>query len=232
MRYRLVFAHGAGRAGVDAWPEQAALAEEAVFVTFPGYGAEPAAPTDINSWVKRLLTASADPVHLIAHSYGAIPAAMAAERRPGWCRSMVLFEPALYAVARGSASVEQHIDRLTPVMTEARSLGAATFWRLWMTALTGTEPEPARSPAQLAAAERFRLLAPPWSCQVPTAVFSRVQTLVVTAGWNQEYEDIAEALARLGAEHRLLPGKGHRLVDDSAATRLISDWATAHDSRI
>lgn len=232
MRYRLVFAHGAGRAGVDAWPEQAALAGEAVFVTFPGYGAEPPAATDINSWVDRLLTASADPVHLIAHSYGAIPAAMAAERRPGWCRSMVLFEPALYALARGSASVERHIERLTPVMTEAGSLDAAAFWRRWMTALTGTQPEPAGTTAQLAAAERFRLLAPPWSFQVPTAVFALVPTLVVTAGWNQEFEEIAQALARFGAEHRLLPGKGHRLVDDSAATRLISDWATAHDSRI
>ncbi len=230
MRCRLIFAHGAGRAGVHAWPQQAELANEAVFVTFPGYGEEPPTPTNIDAWVERLLAASTDPVHLIGHSFGAIPAVMAADRRPGWCRSLLLFEPALYSLARGSTSVERHIDRLTPVMAEAGSLDAAVFWQRWMTALTGTSPDPAETPAQLAAAERFRLLTPPWTFQVSTAVFVQVATLVVTAGWNQEYEEIAHALTRLGAQHRLLPGNGHRLVDDSAATNLIYDWATTHDS--
>ena len=231
VRYRLVFAHGAGRAGVQAWPQQAALADDPFFVTFPGYGAQPPQPTDINAWADTLLAASAEPVHLIAHSYGAIASVLAASRRPAWCRSLLFFEPALYSLARGCVSIEHHINRLTPVVTEAPSLDAATFWVQWSTAMTGTAPDAATAPADLATAERLRLLAPPWTFEVPTAVFAEVESLVVTAGWNQEYEDIATAMVRLGAQHQQLLGRGHRLIDDPAATQLIHDWVSAHDSK-
>jgi len=230
VRHRLVFAHGAGRSGVQAWPQQAGLAKEGVFVTFPGYGDQPPQPTDIDAWADTLLAASTEPVHLIAHSFGAVASVLAASRRPRWCCSLLLFEPALYSVARGSVSIEDHIDRLTPIVTEAASLDAAAFWQRWMTAMTGTAPDPAMTPAELTTAERFRLLAPPWTFELPMAVFGEVDTLVVTAGWNQEYEDIAAALVRLGAQHQQLLGHGHRLVDDPAATALIHDWASAHDS--
>lgn len=229
VRHRLVFAHGAGRSGAEAWPQQFALAERSVFVTFPGYGQDPPRRTDMDAWVQTLFAASSEPVHLIAHSYGSIPAVLAAAQQPGWCRSLLLFEPALYWLARGSASVEDHIARLTAVMNDAAELDTVTFWRRWVTAMTGTSPTAPMTPAELVAAERFRLLVPPWTYEVPSATFAAVDTLVVTADWNQEYEDIAAALAALGAEHRHLGGYGHRVVDHPAASDLIIGWTSPHD---
>lgn len=183
----------------------------------------------MDDWVRTLRAASPEPVHLVAHSYGAIPAVLAAAQKPAWCRSLLLFEPALYSLARGSNSVEDYTARLTPVVDAAAALDTATFHSRWMTALTGTPPAAAMTPAELVAAERLRLLVPPWTYEVPQATFAMVDTLVVTAGWNQEYEDIAATLVGLGAEHQHLRGYGHRLVDHPEADELIISWAVAHD---
>jgi pimeloyl-ACP methyl ester carboxylesterase len=204
------------------------LPGETTFLTFPGYGADPPMATDIDAWVQTILDACLPPAHVIAHSYGGIAAILAASSRPNWCRSLLLFEPAAYSLARGQASIEEHIRRLTPIMDEAPQHDAATFWPKFMTALTGSTPPAPSTPAALVVAERFRLLTPPWSHHLPNTVFKVVPTLVVTGDWNPEYEDIARSLVRFGAEHRHLVGHGHRLVDHAAANELIEDWASSH----
>ena len=228
MSAPLVFAHGAGRAGAAAWPRQTELANTA-FVTFPGYGDDPPRPTDIGSWVQTLHRAVIGPVHLIAHSYGAIAAVLAAGQSPGWCRSLLLFEPALYSLARGGASVERHITRMVPVVAEAPNLDTASFWSRWMTVMTGVVPDPPVTAQALTTAERFRLLTPPWAIEIPSSTMADVDTLVVTGAWNEEYEEIAAALVRAGARHRRLPGRGHRVVDHPGANQLIIDWVAAHE---
>ncbi len=74
----LVFVHGAGRDGRAAWPEQQAAFPDAAYLTLSGFGDdEPAAP-DLPSWARQIREACGGGAHVIAHSYGAIPAALAA----------------------------------------------------------------------------------------------------------------------------------------------------------
>ena len=59
-------------------------------------------------------------------------------------------------------------------------------------------------------AVRLACLEPPWGHGVDAAVFADVPTLVVTGGWNEEYEAIASRLVDEGAEHLRLPDTRHR----------------------
>jgi hypothetical protein len=48
---------------------------------------------------------------------------------------MVLFEPALYSLARGAEHVEDHIARMSPVIAAAPGLTAAEYGLAWFTAI-------------------------------------------------------------------------------------------------
>jgi hypothetical protein len=81
-----------------------------------------------------------------------------------------------------------------------------------------TSPRPAGSSRDLGAQDRevaahLASLEPPWGHGIDASVFADVPTLVVTGGWNDEYEAIASRLANEGAEHVRLPGTGHRPQD-------------------
>ena len=226
---RLVFAHGSGRAGADNWPLQAKLTTDAVFLTFPGYGQNLPRATNIDAWVHCILDACIGPSHIVAASYGGIAAIRAAAERPDLIRSLILFEPAAYSLARGQTNVEARIDRMSPIMGLAPHLSASDYFVKFIRALTDVEPSPPRADVEMTDAERLRLLAPPWSYSLPTHVFRDVPTLVVTGGWNQEYEEIAEAITLLGGEHRELLGHGHRVADHEKANELIMAWSRLHD---
>lgn len=92
---------------------------------------------------------------------------------------------------------------------------AAEYGLAWLAAIGATEPVDPATVAELRSAERLRLLPAPLG----------IPTLVVTGGWNEEYEEIASALAQLGATHRRLTGFGHRVQDHREADSLIRDWA-------
>src|SRR5690606_20492871 len=115
----------------------------------------------------------------------------------GSALSLTLFEPALYALARGAEHVEDHVARMSPVLAEALRLTAAEYYLRWSAAIGAPETKAPTSEAELRMAERLRLLPAPWDIPTPAEVFGRVPTLVVTGGWNEEYEEIASALAGL-----------------------------------
>lgn len=52
-------------------------------------------------------------------------------------------------------------------------------------------------------------------------------TLVVTAAWNELYEEVAFALADLGAQHVVLEGHGHRPQDHPDANTVIDKHLSA-----
>lgn len=55
--------------------------------------------------------------------------------------------------------------------------------------------------------------------RTPAEVALKIPTLVLTGGWNDEYEEIARRI--IGAEHRVVTGFAHRPQDHPAATELI-----------
>jgi len=117
----VVFVHGAGGAGVDAWPLQAA-APEAGWHFLPRHPEGDDAGRDSRRVVD--LLASSGGGHLVAHSYGANAALLAAQARPGLVRSLALPEPACLDLARGIPAVEEHVPDLGPVFSPPSAPGA------------------------------------------------------------------------------------------------------------
>jgi pimeloyl-ACP methyl ester carboxylesterase len=210
----LVFIHGSGRTGAANWPNQLEPFADSSFLTMPGYGEERPTATRMEEWVDRVAAPDGE-LDIVAHSYGGLAAIYAAAREPERVRSLTLFEPAAYSYARGRPGVEATIERMAPIVEQAPLLGAAEYQISFMTALTGSRPERPSGPVQILAAERNRLLIPPWSFDLPT-------------GWNGEYEEIGEAMAEAGSRHAQLVGFGHRVQDHPDANSAISDWVSSH----
>ncbi len=76
-------------------------------------------------------------------------------------------------------------------------------------------------------AARFAAVEPPWGHGIDATVFGAVPTLVVTGGWNDEYEAIAEHLAEAGAAHVRLVGHRHRPQDHPGFEALVADFTAS-----
>lgn len=122
-------------------------------------------------------------------------------------------EPALYDIARGDAPIERHIA----VVTEARSRAAEDdlygFWALFRPLMFGGTLDREAWPDERAVAEHWATANLPWGHGIRECSLTGVPTLVVTGGWNEEYELIARRLVDVGAAHRVLPGFAHRPQD-------------------
>src|SRR5690625_6265669 len=112
-----VFLHGIGRAGRAAWPQQLALEEERACLFLPRLG-----PGDPSSAVVAHLAERLDgPVHVVAHSYGALAALLLAERHRGLVVSLALAEPAALGLSRGRPRTEEHVAAMGPVLADRKS---------------------------------------------------------------------------------------------------------------
>jgi pimeloyl-ACP methyl ester carboxylesterase len=218
---RTVFIHGAGRSGRPAWPTQAAAAPaDWVFLDRHPDGDNPRRDADRT---RQALNGEAG--HLVAASYGANAAMLAACQDPDTALSIILFEPACFDVARGEPAVEAHIAAMAPVYAAADDPAVSDMeFSQRFAAAMGT-PAPALPPDVLhARVARLRMLPPPWGHGIGLVATS---TLVVTGGWNDLYEQVATALVRHGARHVICRGRGHRPQDADASNRLMAEhWAS------
>ncbi|MDA1359857.1 alpha/beta hydrolase [Glycomyces luteolus] len=215
------FIHGAGRSGHEAWPLQAADMECADF-HFVGSIAKSNDPHLTAAAVGALMS---EPGHVVAHSYGAIAAFLLAERHPDLVRSLVLFEPATLALARGRTAVEAHIAAMTPVfeLCEDATLSGRAFAERFLNAM-GVAPKGAADELE-AKGTLLRAIVPPWEFDVDLTVPSRIPTLVVTGAGAPMYGEIAAVLANEGAAHLVLEGTGHRPQDHPRAVeRMKAFW--------
>jgi hypothetical protein len=131
--------------------------------------------------------------------------------------ALVLFEPAAYALGRGAYPIEAHIARMQPVLDRADRLDASDFITEFIVAMKGAVPTRLASAGALIAAERQRMLPGPWTLDTPAETGRPV--LVITGGWNDEYELIAEKIA--GSRHVILSGYGHRPQDHPLAGQTV-----------
>lgn len=228
----MAFVHGAGRGGRQAWPRQLDLAtsslSEAVWLDWQDE-AEPSGSLGgdlVGLQVDALLTCADKPVDVVAHSQGAVAALLAAQDPAQPVRSMVLFEPACFSLARGLPAVEEHIAVMDPVVAGARSdpqVDDIEYARRFFAALGAPMP-PAETVEQVRALRRLRTVPAPWAARIDSAVLSRVPTLVITGGWLPLYEQTADALKDAGARHEVLEGHGHRPQDHPEANAVICDF--------
>ena len=165
---------------------------------------------------------------VVAHSLGAVPAALAYRAGDLPASHVVLLEPALYDVARGQGAVERHIT----AMTEARECAEAGdlfgFWQIVGPLMLG---RPATRDSWHEDQTLARLLADvdaPWGHGIEGSVFAAVPTLVVTGDWSDEYEGIAQQMTVAGAEHVCLPGAKHRPQDHPGFESVLSEFTGTH----
>jgi len=213
---RRVFIHGAGRRGIDAWPTSDAA--DGDFVSFaPG--------STIPEQVATLIDSYSDArVVLHAHSLGAVPAVLAAASDRLDVEGLVLVEPALYDIARGEHAIERHIAIVTEAREQAAEGELQGFWAIFRPLMFGVGFDVERWATERAAAERWASSNVPWGHGVRGGMITGIPTLVITGGWNDEYETIARALARRGAQHDVLAGAAHRPQDLPGFAPLVEEF--------
>lgn len=78
--------------------------------------------------------------------------------------------------------------------------------------------------SERATAEWFASIELPWGHGIRPDMIAGVPTLVVTGGWNEEYEAIAAVLLAHGATHRRLSGHEHRPQDHPEFEAVVRDF--------
>ena len=203
----LVFAHGLGRDGPSAWPVQVAAFPNAIYLSRPADES-----LDSVDYAAATIRSASSASVVVAHSFGAVAAARAVAADDGQITAAVLIEPALHRLARGGYAVERHIARVDPVFAHSE-FSLEEFWLELVMALSGNAAEGPLDNETLRTASGFRRLGPPWRHEIEAGAFVGHPTLVVTGGWNDEYEEIATRLETDGATRAVLPGYGHRPQD-------------------
>lgn len=217
----VVFIHGAGSAGADAWPRQAEVAEAAWFF-LPREGVADEVGREARRVLHRLRETGGG--HVVAHSYGANAAVLAAQLDPSMVRSLSLLEPACFDLARGMPAVEDHVAAMTPVFAVADdpTVSSREFSRRFAKGM-GLPPRELPGDELEEGVARLRALSPPWGVGLRPDLGLTSRTLVVTAGWSPLYEQTATSLVALGARHVTLEGAGHRVQDDPRVTAALQE---------
>lgn len=73
-------------------------------------------------------------------------------------------------------------------------------------------------------AERWSSANLPWGHGVRPEMLDGIRTLIVTGGWNDEYELIAERFRARGAAHVVLTGAAHRAQDVPAFGGVVHEF--------
>lgn len=221
---RTVFIHGRGRSGAQAWPLQADEANpDHVFLERTCAADQPERDAD------RVVEALGGRGHVVGHSYGAVTAMLAAQRRPDLLRSLVLIEPACYDVARGGRHVEAHIAAMAPVYAVADDpeVDGRDFLDRFAACMSHA-PLDIDTVTCDALAARIRATPAPWEVALRTDTPRLVPTLVITGDDRPMYAEVAAALKAKGATHLVVPGADHRPQDHPQGWAAMRDFQAAH----
>jgi pimeloyl-ACP methyl ester carboxylesterase len=198
---RLVFVHGSVTNAERSWPRQAPLASryEVLAPDRPGFWpGPPVERVDFDVDAEWLLGVVAPGDHLVAHSYGAVAALVAAARLP--LASLTVIEPPAFAVARGVPEVEAWLETYVTLRS------ADAFLAHVGAPLRLPEPLPPDLEQGVEALLRER---PPTEARITPAPLP-YPVLVVTGGHEPAFEAVGDVLEReLRAERVVLPGAGH-----------------------
>lgn len=215
--------HGAGRSGGDAWPAQAT--DDASLFCDHGSG--------LSMSDKAALVAGQaprSPHALIAHSLGAVAAVLAMRDHDLAPTHLILVEPALYDIARGTAAIEAHVGPMTQARGKAAVGDLYGYWEMVKPMMFGAQATSAAWPEDQEFATRFASLDAPWGHGINADFVRSTPTLVLTGAWNDEYESIATVLARSGASRTVLEGSGHRVQDHPDFGATILKFLTSNSS--
>lgn len=223
-RAHTVFIHGRGRSGAAAWPLQSAEPDpDDVFLERTSTADQPERDAD------RVIDALDGRGHVVGHSYGAVTAMLAAQRRPDQLRSLILIEPNCFDVARGGRHVEKYISAMAPVFAVADDpeVSGADFLARFAAGMGAPAPDLDPKTCQEVAA-RMRATPAPWEVPLRTDTPRLVPTLVITGDDRPMYTEVAAALEAKGATHLVLSGVDHRPQDTEAGQAAMRRFWADH----
>ncbi len=181
-------------------------------------------------WIADML---GDGAHLIGHSWGGAGALLAAARRPGAVRSLILIEPAMQPLLMGSSeiasspAVRDDAMRVAGALMAARSpgeyalafmsgLGAASAESTARATALRTNPQLA---AEIGCALLQARMASPDAMRhaAETVAQAKIPVLVVTGGWSPSFDAIGAIAARLPlGRHVVVPAPDHFVQQSNA----------------
>jgi len=150
--------------------------------------------------------------HIVAHSYGALGALIAAARAPEHIRSLVLVEPALHNLVPDDPAVARFEQIGNDVLTHGLETDPAAlreFLRIAGASNVTDAPLPDPVARGVRRAHGSRL---PGDARIDLAAIRNagIPTLVVSGAHNEAIERICDAAAlQLEGERLVLPGAGH-----------------------
>ena len=220
-----VFAHGSMGWGESTWAEQRSLAEDyrLLLVDRRGFGESPG--PDAGDWeadAEDIAALLSDRPHLVGQSYGGVSSLLAAARTPESIRSLTVIEPPALGLARGDATVEEFIRRITNAKAEA--VDPDDYRRRFYASFGFKPPEGALATEhELRAAASSWRERPPWEAEIPldTLRAAGFPTLVVRGAWDNAPAEAREIGMRslhrvcdvlvesLGADSVTFPGAAH-----------------------
>jgi pimeloyl-ACP methyl ester carboxylesterase len=219
----VLLVHGSLLDGPSTWARQRPLAErwELRVVQRRGFGSSPPSDgEDFENDADDLYELLTEPVHIVAHSYGAIGAPLAATRRPGAVRSLTLVEPTSVTAGLEDPQVAEAIGAIADWWLQAPT-EPAEFLAGYGALLGVRVPELEDGPSGLASAARYlRHCRPPWTAEVPweRVAEAGIPTLVVSGGHSPALDAVSAAVARrTGGEHIIIEGGGHAAHRHAAA---------------
>jgi pimeloyl-ACP methyl ester carboxylesterase len=211
----VLLVHGSLMDGPATWARQRPLSGRwgLRILQRRGFGSSPATDgEDFEHDADDLCGLLQEPAHVVAHSYGAIGALLAATRRPTGVRSLTLVEPTSVTAGMDDPEV-------------ARAIGSIADWWLHAPrdqrkflaeygALLGVRvPDLDDGRAGLRDAARYlRHCRPPWTAEVAweRVAEARIPTLVISGGHTPALDAVAAAVAlRTGGEHTVVASAGH-----------------------
>jgi pimeloyl-ACP methyl ester carboxylesterase len=204
---RLFLLHGSVTNAALTWRKQDALAGEYELVTPDRPGFPPGPPVERVDFAADVpwLEALARPGdHLVAHSYGAVIALLAAPRLP--LASLTVIEPPAFGIARGDPAVEAWLAGAFALPRDDPRTYVEAFLRHVGAPLRLPDPLP---PPLRQGAEAFLTERPPSEAELPLEPLP-YPVLVVTGDHEPAFEAVGDVLEHsLAAERLVLTGAGH-----------------------
>lgn len=211
----IVFVHGGGVCGTEAWQTQATLAARwrLVIPSRLNYGRSATSEReDFAEDAKLIAELLGDGAHLVAQSYGTVGAMLAAVQRPDAVLSLTLIESAASGVARGVPAVDEFERAMQALLAQPPADDDELFRAIFALIDPGIPyPGPLSAGQRTTASLARGRLRWPWEAELPLdqlrgAPFPK---LVVSGGRRPVFEAISDALADLlGGKRLVIPG-GH-----------------------
>ncbi len=235
----VVLVHGSLATGSEEWEAQRPLADEGfrlLVIDRRGYGRSPAADgEDFVADGEDIAGLMGDGAHLVGHSYGGLGAMMAAAHRPDATRSLVLLEPAAFALGQDRPAGRSLVE------------GIRSMWDLdspddeWVVRFlkaVGSDPDEFPPDFLAAAVPLTPLLRrgrPGWYSELPLERLAEASfpKVVVSGGHSAGFDAVCDDVAeRIGASRTVVAGAGHevQLTGPPLNEALLALWRGATSS--